>query len=197
MTTTTITTNRDLDKIIEQSKNRERWLDYLDQRVGTYEWRTLRFAEVYDELLKTGLDPTRDLIADVGAGMCDFARYIYQTRNFQGRYLPVDGSIDGARLEDWDPVLAFNAIVCIETVEHLRTAHAIRLMETMKDASWRVVLTTPNPEVWIPEVGSVENLDPTHHSSWDEFELQELGFTTRTHSLFGKPNDTIIATWRR
>lgn len=177
--------------------NRNVWRHYLSKRVGTYEWRTLRFAEVWDDLeyVIDRMQP-HDMIVDVGAGMCDFARYIYSTKAFEGQYLAVDGAIDGTDLEAWRPTFHAEYFVCIETIEHLQEHHARELLEAIKEMCTKgVVLTTPNPEVWIAEVGSVANLDPTHRCYFYAQELEELGFKTRTHNLFGKPNDTIIATY--
>lgn len=97
---------------------RRNWLAYLAQRKGTYEYRCLRYAAVYEILLILGLQPG-DLIVDVGAGMCDFDRYIRSVRGFDGRYLPIDGAIQGFDLNTWRPDLRADFYICLETLEHL------------------------------------------------------------------------------
>lgn len=168
------------------SDRRHDALTYLNERRGTFEWRTLRYAAVADKLDALGL-ARGDLIFDVGAGMCDFDRYLRQVRGFDGRYLPVDASIDGCDLETWAPIRTANYITCIETIEHL--ADPLGFLKRIAPwASEGVVLTTPNPAAV-----DVLAMDRTHLTSVTVADLRTLGFRTRLLSLFRREDDTILA----
>lgn len=171
-----------------REENRQQWLAYLGERCGTYEYRTLRYSTVWNCVSWIGVQDI-DLIVDVGAGMCDLDRYIRQTRNFKGRYLPVDGSIDGCNLEHWWPQIKADFFVAIEVVEHLRNpARLIRGLQTM--ATKGVVLTTPNPRVV-----DVLALDRTHYTPITREFLEKLDFHVEATSLFGAGDDTLLAHW--
>lgn len=172
---------------------RDRWLGYLTERTGTYEYRTRRYAAVADRLELLGLGDG-DLVVDFGAGMCEFGRYLYRDRGWSGRYLPVDGTISGVDLN----TLVFGTFtadffVAIEVLEHLWTPIHV-LGDLLDHAEKGVVLTTPNTDA----LGEtfVREMDETHVSplfrSWltgdfgIELEVAEL-------SLFGIENDTLLA----
>src|SRR4051794_2907957 len=101
----------------ERSINKRRWEKYLSQRTGTYEFRCRRYHAVYAQLILNGLKPD-DLIVDVGAGMCEFDTYL-RSMGWSGRYLPVDGAIDGTDLNGWGPSTRADFFVAIEVLEHL------------------------------------------------------------------------------
>lgn len=167
--------------------NRARWLSYLGERRGTYEYRTLRYSAVYDEMKAMGL-ADHDLIVDIGAGMCDFDRYLRQVHSFDGRYLPVDGAIDGTNLNEWTPQISADFFVSIEVIEHLRDPWSlIRILKQYTDKG--IVLTTPNPRVV-----DVLSLDKTHITPISREELEVAGFTVTAISVFGAGDDTLLAT---
>ena len=75
-----------------------RWKAYQESRKGTYEFRSrTRYKAVYDRLILLGLT-NGDCIIDVGAGSCQFHRFL-QDHRFRGSYIPVDAALDGTDLE--------------------------------------------------------------------------------------------------
>lgn len=167
---------------------RQQWEAYLEERTGTYEFRCRRYSEVFRELRRLGLR-NGDLVYDVGAGYCEFGRHLFREAEWWGRYVPVDGAIDGTNLETWVPPITAHAFVAIEVVEHLLNPDRL-LAEFAKHAELGAVVTTPNPATV-----DVLGMDRTHRSILPRWKFRELGWTTRTVSLFGKPEDTIVAVW--
>lgn len=166
----------------------DKWAAYRDTRRGTYEYRSrTRYSAVLQRLTLMGLR-IGDSILDVGAGTCQFGRYLDE-RGWYGKYVPVDAVIDGTDLETWScPPADF--VVCIEVVEHLKRPE--RLMRSMLDNARRgVVLTTPNCEAV-----DVIACDPTHVSIVPPWILETMEFTTERHSWFGVYQDSLLA-WRR
>lgn len=171
--------------------NREKWLNYLSERDGTYEYRTLRYAAVYDKLLELGLKPG-DMIVDVGAGMCDFDRYIRTARGFDGRYVPVDGAIDGVDLNDWKPAISSQFFVAIELLEHLRSPW-LMMHKLEQHASKGVVVTTP-----YGKLEDIVAMDRTHISPMKCKDFRDRGWNVELTSVFphrGEKKDTILGWW--
>lgn len=176
---------------MNEHDRRRKWLAYLAERKGTYEYRTLRYAAVYDRLLALGLQPG-DLIVDVGAGMCDFDRYIRTTRNFDGRYWPIDGAIDGVDLNVWYPRISADFFVSIETLEHLRDPGRIMFMLN-QFARKGCVITTP-----CADKVDVFSMDNTHISPLNWKFFAEHGWEFDHVSVFphlGIKGETILA-WK-
>lgn len=170
---------------------RRDWLAYLAQRKGTYEYRCLRYAAVYEILLILGLQ-SGDLIVDVGAGMCDFDRYIRSVRGFDGRYLPIDGAIQGFDLNTWRPSLRADFYICLETLEHL-TDPLLLAWKLRMHSSKGTVITTPNTDALGDE--TVRSLDATHCTPLRASQLHAVGYTTEICDLFphmGIPDCSII-----
>lgn len=168
--------------------SREQWEEYLGERTGTYAYRCRRYYAVNKKLKELGF-VDGDLIYDVGAGMCEFGRYLFREADWTGRYVPVDGAIDGTELNDWAPPVTAHAFVAIEVIEHLRDpGRMLALMQVQ--ATRGVVVTTPNPETV-----DVLALDRTHVHPIPVWFLRHFGFEVETVSLFGKPDDTLIGTW--
>lgn len=172
----------------DQIVRRARCLAYLGERTGTYEWRCLRYAAAYDRLQTLGL-AHGDLIVDVGAGMCDFDRYLRTVQAWDGRYLPVDGAIDGTDLNVWRPHFDADFFVALELIEHLRDPARL-LFQLERHAAKGVIVTTPNPEVV-----DVLAIDRTHVTPVGADELAERGYSVEALRLFGKDADTLIA-WK-
>lgn len=168
---------------------RAEWLAYLGERTGTYEFRCRRYRAVANSLLLAGIQDN-DLIYDVGAGMCEFGRYMYQTLNWSGQYVAVDGAIDGTDLETWSPADTAHAFVCIEVIEHLQDPARL-LAEFEQKATKVAVVTTPNAETV-----DVLGMDRTHVSPIRQAMLRARGWYTEAVSLFNRPEDTIIGVWR-
>lgn len=165
----------------------EKWEAYRDSRQGDYEYRCrTRYKAVADKLFALGLGDWHS-IRDVGAGTCQFGRYL-RTRGWKGDYIPVDAVIDGTDLERYEPPKS-DFIVCIETVEHLH--NPFRLIGAMNRAARvGIILTTPNPDAV-----DVLACDPTHISFVLTSDLRSFGLSTEKHSWFGVENDTLLG-WR-
>ncbi len=165
--------------------------DYLSSRRSCYSFRCRRFKAVADALSTMGLCDA-DMLVDVGAGRCDFDYYyLRKTRNWRGRYVPLDGAIDGINLEDWNPTVQPEWFTAIEFIEHLDKP--LRLVQALQQSARKgIVLTTPNPHTT-----DVLGMDYTHRSEVWPFMLESTGFAVKSVSLFGKPGDTLLATWKR
>ena len=75
---------------------------YLDDRTGKYEFRAVRYRAAADWLTASGL--THDMtVVDVGAGMTELDYCLRAEYGWRGRYIPVDGGIDGVNLNAWTP----------------------------------------------------------------------------------------------
>jgi len=125
--------------------------EYLAKRVGTYDFRCRRYDIVIERLNEMGV-AEHDVVYDLGAGMAEFGRRLYD-REFYLRYVPVDGCIDGTDLNDWrdDPDLIppADVFVAIEVMEHLRdprdhaSAHATRVSWQWSVKSFRASTSKP------------------------------------------------------
>lgn len=167
-------------------------LDYLGERTGTLEFRFLRYSAVADELFARGMNDS-SLLADLGAGGCDFDFYLRTVRGWKGRYLPVDAAIDGTDLNNgWYPSARFDFVVAIELLEHLHDPQGL-----VSDAVFHsrvFVATTPNTD----ELGEVmvRSMDRTHVRPINAFDLSEWDATdVQVRSFFGKPRDSLLAVW--
>lgn len=177
----------------KQVTRREDALEYLNERTGTLEYRFQRYAAVADELYARGLDDSC-IIADLGAGMGDFAFYLRAVRGYKGRYLPIDAAIDGTDLElGWAPKVEFDFVVSIELIEHIEfPEHLIRDMRM--HATRAVVITTPNTDVLGAEY--VQAMDRTHVSPIYERDLRIWGADKIVEgSFFGKRDDSYVGVW--
>jgi hypothetical protein len=167
----------------------EYWETYRDSRAGTYEFRSMtRYRGVAERLAALGFD-TYASVMDVGAGTCQFARYLRE-HAWCGPYMPVDAVIDGADLSKWIPSFMADYAVCIETLEHIHNPG--RLLGMLRHAARKgIVITTPNPDVV-----DVLRCDPTHVSVITPGFLESQGYVVTARSFFGVPNDTLVA-WRK
>lgn len=160
---------------------------YLDQRIGTYEFRKIRYTSVVQKMSRMGLRDDH-LVVDVGAGRCELNHLLHELY-FRVRYLPVDGSLDGTDLETWQPPLRADFFAAIEILEHIH--HPQRLMrELMLHANKGIVATTPNPLTT-----DVMGMDHTHVTPLYPAHFAALGWKTEIRSHFGQPDDSILAWW--
>jgi hypothetical protein len=172
----------------DPASTQHKWETYLGARTGTYEFRCRRYAAVARKLQEMGL-ADGDLVVDVGAGRCEFDHFLRTSLGWTGRYLPVDGSLDGTDIERWAPpeTLRPEFFVAIELVEHLHAPH--RLMRRMRaHARKGVAVTTPNPETT-----DVLGMDATHVTPVHFEEFTARGWAAEKCSLFGQPEDSILA----
>lgn len=174
---------------------RSRWVEYLEETptYGTYFDRRPEYQEVWARLFEMGVKDG-DLIVDVGAGTCDFDRFLRTEAKWNGRYWPIDGAVQGIDFQAVSPAEYLPAgdvdwIVCIETIEHVdkeRNLLDLMLARTKKG----IVVTTPNGDVQ-----DVIPLDPTHVCGWTSAEFEKRGMTVHG-AVFnpGRPMpDTLIA----
>lgn len=170
--------------------------DYLRSRTGKYEWRCVRYDAVAINLFGLGLD-NDDIIVDLGAGWCEFDHRLRTHWDWRGRYVPIDGSIDGTDLETWFPERRHQAAfyTAIEVLEHMEDP--LRLLAAMERAATKgVVLTTPNPRTT-----DVLGMDPTHKTPISSDTLCKWGYARvgncgwQEASFYGQPADSLIA-WK-
>jgi hypothetical protein len=155
------------------------------------EYRFIRYAAVADELFAHGMNDN-SVLADLGAGMCDFDFYLRTVRGWKGRYVPIDASIDGTDLEVWEPVVRFDFAVAIEVLEHMHQPE--RFVDMLSGWVNHLVITTPNTD----ELGEhyVKAIDETHVRPIYRADLEAWGADgVAVRSFFGKPNDSLLAVW--
>jgi hypothetical protein len=144
-------------------------------------------------MLANGLDNSMTVV-DVGAGMTEFDYTLRAEYGWRGRYIPVDGGIDGTDLNVWIPPREAHFFVALELVEHL--VNWPSLVEKMQDKSMRgVVLSTPNPRTT-----DVIGMDPTHvcEVDWNDLAARKFKVTEETFygGVFsnGEP-DSLFGVW--
>jgi hypothetical protein len=168
--------------------------DYLNARTGTYEQRAARYRMTASMLEGEGLLDT-DTVVDVGAGWTEFDYCLRTEFNFKGRYIPVDGGIDGVDLNKWFPPRAANWFVALEILEHLENPY--RLARSMMHAATRgVIFSTPNPRTT-----DVLGMDETHVCEVDVNKMRRLGFRVVEATFYGRFSngepDSLFGVWRR
>ena len=98
---------------------------------------------------------------------------------------------------------SFDAVVCLDVVEHLERAQALELLATLESiARRRVVVFTPNG--FVPQPATPDNPYQEHLSGFTTDEMRDLGYTVRgIHGLwfllgaFGETRLAPGALWRR
>lgn len=169
------------------------WEQYLSERTGTYEFRCRRYGAVLDKLMLMGFS-TYDSLMDIGAGRQEFERFLRE-QGWEGRYLPVDGSIDGTDLDAWQPTHFMNWLVAIEVIEHLHQPQ--RMLRNMQSyAISGICVTTPNPETT-----DVLGMDRTHVVEIWPHDLEAAGLQWERATLFASPQyrkkDDSLVGWRK
>lgn len=168
---------------------------YLDSRTGKYEYRAVRYRAAINWMFSSGLDDTMTIV-DIGAGMTELDFCLRREFNWRGRYIPVDGGIDGTDLNVWSPPREAHYFVALEILEHLRDP--MRLAKDLLAKAIRgVVVSTPNPRTT-----DVIGMDPTHVSEVHISDLAMAGFHVDEKTFYGgvfsngEP-DSLFATWQR
>lgn len=129
--------------------------NYMDERTGKYEYRAVRYRHAIETMFDNGLDDSMTIV-DVGAGMTEFDYCLRVDYDWRGRYIPVDGGIDGTDLNSWVPAREAHWFVALELLEHIHNPG--RLLNAMKEKATKgVVISTPNPRTT-----DVLGMDPTH-----------------------------------
>lgn len=151
---------------------------YLDERTGKYEYRATRYRAAIRWMMLNGLDDSMTVV-DVGAGMTEFDYCLRAEFGFRGRYIPVDGGIDGTDLNSWTPPREAHFFVALEILEHLRNPFRLSA-EMVAKATRGVVLSTPNPQTT-----DVIGMDPTHVVEVHKHELEAAGYTVTEEMFYG------------
>jgi hypothetical protein len=164
--------------------------DYLDARTGCYEYRRIRYLAALTAMQNIGLDDSCTIV-DVGAGWTELDVCLRVDGGWKGRYIPVDGGIDGTDIARWWPAVEADFFVGLEIHEHLDAIDAALLVVKMKEVAGRgVILSTPNPKTT-----DVLGMDPTHKTEVHRGFLEKRGFTVRPESFYGQPRDSLFAVW--
>jgi hypothetical protein len=150
----------------------------MDERTGKYEYRAVRYRHAIKAMLARGLDDSMTIF-DVGAGMTEFDYCLRAEFGWRGRYIPVDGGIDGTDLNSWVPPRDAHWFVALELVEHLVNwswlVHAMQFK-----ASKGIVVSTPNPRTT-----DVIGMDPTHVCEVHKSSLESMGFGVTEETFYG------------
>lgn len=169
--------------------------DYMAARSGKYEYRAVRYRAAADWLVSQGLTDS-DTVVDIGAGWTEFDYCLRKEYDWKGRYIPVDGGIDGTDLEQWVPSRKAEFFVGLEIIEHLHEWRSC-LAEWQNAATKGVALSTPNPRTT-----DVIGMDPTHVVEIHPKDLRSFGFDVEERTFYGgvfsngEP-DSLFATWRK
>lgn len=167
---------------------------YMAEREGKYEYRAIRYRAAIDAMLANGLDDSMTVV-DLGAGMTEFDYCLRAEYNWRGRYIPVDGGIDGTDIRTWMPRSA-HWFVALEILEHLENWNTV--VKRMKDAASKgLVISTPNPYAV-----DVLAMDPTHVVGIEPLALESEGFTVSNERFYGGTygetrlgNDALMGVW--
>lgn len=151
---------------------------YLNERTGKYEQRAIRYRHAIDAMIEAGLDDSMTIM-DVGAGMTEFDYTLRAEYGFKGRYVPIDGSIDGTDLNDWCPPRRADWFVALEILEHLHDPYQLA-GRMMLAANMGVVFSTPNPETT-----DVLGMDSTHVIEIQAKDAMALGFKVNEETFYG------------
>lgn len=168
---------------------------YLEERTGSYEKRAVRYRLAARKLFELGMDSQSTLL-DVGAGWTEFDYCLRREFDWRGRYIPLDASLDGVELEEWEPPRSYDFFAALELFEHL--SNPLRLMELLQGATLRGgVATVPDPERV-----DVFAMDETHHTEVDRTMLEGRGFEVQSVGIYGGhygggDRDGLLASWQR
>jgi hypothetical protein len=132
-----------------------------------------------------------DTVIDVGAGWTELDYCLRSEFDWRGRYMPVDGSLDGVDLNVWSPPRDAEWFVALEIVEHVYDP--CRLIRAMQERALKgVIISTPNPETT-----DVLGMDPTHVVEVFADTLRCLRFDVQPRSFYGQPCDSLFAVYAR
>lgn len=152
---------------------------YLGERTGSYEYRAIRYRHAIKAMRAVGL--TNDMtIVDVGAGWTEFDYCLRTEFDWRGRYIPVDGGIDGTDIGLWTPPREADWFVALEILEHVHNwkTVAFRMQQWARKG---VVFSTPNPETT-----DVLGMDSTHVVEVHKAEAEgSLDFTVTEETFYG------------
>lgn len=187
------------ERHVMNDDERAKWRTYLRDTptYGTYDDRRQEYREVHKQLQALGLQDG-DLIVDVGAGTCDFDRYLRTEALWSGLYWPIDGAVQGVNFmhlnpREYLPEGMVDWVVAIETIEHVPAEQKL-LSRLIQCAGKGLVVTTPNGGIM-----DVSSLDPTHVDSYTVTDL--IGHGLEVEGVTFSPDrpqpDTLIGWWAR
>lgn len=169
--------------------------NYLAEREGKYEYRAIRYRAAIEQMLGMGLDDTMTIV-DVGAGMTEFDYCLRREYDWRGRYIPVDGGIDGTDIRTWNPRSA-HWFVALEIFEHMYEWREVNAR--MKAAASKgIVVSTP----W-GMACDVIAMDPTHVTTVETRQLENEGFKVTYHDFYGGTygehmgKDALMGVWTK
>lgn len=167
---------------------------YLAARTGRYAFRAIRYRAAANALAGIVLDDSTT-VYDIGAGFTEFDYTLRAEWGWRGRYIPVDGAIDGTDLDEWTPPRDADAAVALELLEHLHDPG--RLVAALQERVGRVVVSVPNPRTV-----DVLGIDDTHVTVVTRDMLEGWGFTVAEATFYGgvfsggEP-DSLFGVWTR
>ena len=168
---------------------------YLSERSGSYEYRAIRYRHTIKWMIENGLNDDMTVV-DIGAGWTEFDYTLRKEFDWKGRYIPVDGGIDGSDLNAWTPPREAHFFVALEILEHLHDP--IRLLNELKaNAIKGVAISTPNPDTT-----DVLAMDQTHVIEVKRFMLESQGMQVSDELFYGGvysngQKDNLFGTWLR
>lgn len=170
--------------------------DYLASRTGKYEYRAVRYARAARAIFDSGHLTDDSTIYDIGAGWTEFDYHMRTRLDWKGRYIPIDGGIDGTDLNYWNPTRDVEFTVALEILEHLEAPRElVRLLQ--HKTKHRMVVSVPNPRTV-----DVLGIDPTHVTVVTREMLEGWGFNVVERTFYGgvwsngEP-DSLFGVWER
>lgn len=170
--------------------------DYLASRTGKYEWRAIRYRAASTAIHLSGRLTDDSTIYDIGAGWTEFDYHMRTALDWKGRYIPIDGGIDGTDLNYWIPPRTVDFSVALEILEHLEDPHRlVRWLQTR--TKHRIVVSVPNPRTV-----DVLGIDPTHVTVVTREMLEDWGFRVQERMFYGGvwsngELDSLFGVWGR
>lgn len=152
--------------------------EYLDERTGCYAYRAVRYSAAGTALHLAGLDHDHT-VYDIGAGMTELDYHLRVALSWRGRYVPVDGSIDGTDLETWEPPRDVDYTVALELLEHLDDPGRL-IAQLQAHTKRRIVVSVPNPRTV-----DVLGIDRTHRTVVTREFLESYGFKVTEETFYG------------
>lgn len=164
--------------------------EYLDNRRATYELRSPRYRDVVNWMKLIGLSDDTTVV-DAGAGMTQLDAVLRTEAKFRGRYVPIDGAIDGVDFNNnWTPPLSADFYVALEVIEHVKNPRQM-IAAMLPYVTKALLVSTPNPEVVDVMAIDETHVTPVHHEDFEAWGADWIG----VRSYFGKPHDTLFALW--
>jgi hypothetical protein len=144
-------------------------------------------------MMRNGLDDSMTVF-DIGAGMTEFDYCLRSEYDWRGRYIPVDGGIDGTDLNNWKPPREAHWFVALELLEHLHDWRNL-VFQMQRKAIHGIVVSTPDPRTT-----DVLGMDPTHVCEVKPYELTGHGFNVTEETFYGGVfsggrTDSLFGTW--